>query len=216
MANDRPSHPVCARVLGLAMSSLKRVRRNIVPAARGHVLEMVVGTGLNFAHYEFGVDQALSVTGIEPDLHMLRRAEKKAAAVDEVVDGAQPKFVLSDASAEDMPFESETFDTVVATFVLCTIPNPDRALAEARRVLKPRGTLLFAEHVASVSKGFARCQDLLNPAWRLVAGGCNLNRNALGYIRDAGFVDVEYRTHGNPNWTLTPVVSGTAVRGVDE
>lgn len=216
MANDRPNHPICASVLGLAMSGLKPVRRNVVPAARGHVLELGVGTGLNFPHYDFAADRTVTVTGIEPDLSMLRRAEKEAAAHDDGVDGAQPKFVLSDASAEEMAFESETFDTVVATFVLCTIPNPDRALAEVHRVLKPGGTLLFAEHVAAASKGFAKCQDILNPAWGLVAGGCNLNRDALGYIQDAGFVDVEHRTHGNPSWSLVPIISGTAVRGVTE
>lgn len=184
MSETHPNHPIIAATLDLTMRSLARVRERVVPEAEGRVLELGCGTGLNFRYYREQVD----LVAIEPDPHMRKRAHQKAAE-------RSGPLELLDASAEELPFEDRSFDTVVATFVLCTIPRADRALAESLRVLRPGGRLLFAEHVRSVHGFMARCQDVVTPAWKLVAGGCHLNRPAVELIEAAGFEvsDVERR-----------------------
>lgn len=191
-------HPIVAALIDPVMAPLQKVRRKLIPRAAGDVLELGAGTGANFALYQPDVD----VIAVEPDPHMLQRAERRAAQ-------AAAKITLVEASGEALPFDDEAFDTAILSFVLCTIPDPDAALREVHRVLRPTGTLLFAEHVCSHHPRTQRVQDLLTPAWRRLAGGCHLNRDAVGMLNAAGFevtLDSPMRSALDP----FPVVYGHA------
>ena len=143
-------------------------------------MELGAGTGLNLAHYDRDAVTRLVLT--EPDPHMAKRLRDRAAGTDaEVVE----------APAERLPLEDASADTVVATLVLCTIPDPEAALREVARVLRPGGRLLTFEHVRSDDPGRAKWQDRLERPWGWVAGGCHPNRDALGLIRGAGLQVVE-------------------------
>jgi len=152
------------------------LRKKLLEHARGRVLEIGVGTGLNLPHYP-PVDELVAADPSEP---MLRRARRRAAET-----GRDVTFV--EAPAEQLPFEDDSFDTVVSMLVLCTVENQQRALQEVRRVLRPSGQFLFSEHVRSDEPKLARWQDRLEPIWGVVANGCHPNRNTLDGIRAAGF-----------------------------
>lgn len=201
IAARKGGHPVVAATLDLAMWSLRGVRRRLLPEARGRVLEIGCGTGANLPFYT----DAERVVAIEPDPHMLRRARRKAARA------AVPVELLR-GSAEDLPFADASFDTVVATWVLCTIPHPERAAREMRRVLHPDGALLFAEHTRAAGPRAAGLQHALNPAWARIAGGCHLDRDALGILAAAGFRDLEVEPIGRQSWTLLPMLRGSGRR----
>lgn len=194
-------HPILAATMDWAMRSVWKLRPGVVGQAHGRVLELGLGTGLNLPYYG-AVDH---IDAVEPDPYMRARAEARAAPM------GLP-LTIHAASAEALPFPDETFDAVLTTFVLCTIPDVERALQEARRVLKPDGTLLFAEHVRSVVPALAAVQDGVQPLYGRISGGCRLGRDAVRYIREAGFVDVEARDRKG-KWTLTPMVTGVARRG---
>lgn len=156
---------------------LTPLRRRVIGAAEGRVLEIGIGSGLNLPLYGPAVR---SVIGIEPSPELLRMARSRAGAA------AVPVELLK-ASAETLPLERASIDTVVTTWTLCTIPDAQAALAEARRVLKPGGMLLFVEHGRAPEPGVARWQDRLDPLWRRVAGGCHLNRKIDALITGSGF-----------------------------
>jgi len=181
-------------------------RRSVLASARGRVLEVGAGTGFNLAHYPDSVDE-LVVT--EPGAGLLRRAEQRAARV-----GRRAEFV--ETGAERLPFDDDSFDTVVSTLVLCTVPEPDRALAEIRRVLKPGGELLFIEHVRADDERLARWQDRLERPWRVVAMGCHPNRATLERIEAAGFEVEELRHEQHPKAPpiVRPLILGRAVAPV--
>lgn len=155
-------------------------RRRIGAAARGRVLEIGAGTGAMLEHYGDDVDE---VVATDPDPHMLARTARRRRPADIPVQ-------IREADAQDLPFEDGTFDTVVVALSLCTIPDPHLALTEARRVLRPDGQLLFVEHVRSPRPWLARLQRILTPVWEKIAGGCQLDRDTVADIRQAGF-DVE-------------------------
>jgi len=174
-------HPIFAAVYDWVMVpqdwlGLRKQRQEIVHAAKGKVLELGVGTGLNLPLYR----EVTKVIGVDPDPYMLKRAYarlKKAAAPIE----------LCRSSAEELPFEEGTFDTVVSTLVFCTIPDADKAAREVHRVLKPEGTFQFLEHVKSETPVLAKAQDALTPLWKKLFGGCHLNRNTLALFQRNGF-----------------------------
>jgi len=179
------------------------LRRKLLADARGRVLEIGVGTGQSFAHYP----QVDELVGVEPSAPMLRRARERAAESGRDV-------TLVDAPAEALPFEDDSFDTVVTMAVLCTVDDPGRALEEIRRVLRPGGRLRFSEHVRSSDPKLARWQDRLERPWGVVAGGCHPNRRTLETIETAGFevVDLEQgELQGLPR-LVQPYVLGTAIR----
>jgi SAM-dependent methyltransferase len=149
-------------------------RRALVQQARGRVLEIGAGTGLNLRHYADDAELVLT----EPDPAMADRLRRRVAA------GPRPATVVL-APAEALPFADGEFDTVVSTLVLCTVPDQAAALREIRRVLRPGGRLLFMEHIRASSPRWARWQDRLNRPWRAFAEGCNCNRATLDVI-DAG------------------------------
>ncbi len=170
---------VLPRLLHLAMRQdmLLPFRQRVIGAAEGRVLEIGIGSGLNLPLYGPAVR---SVIGLEPSPELLRMARERAAAAPVPVE-------LLEASAETLPLDTESVDTVVTTWTLCTIPDAHRALAEVRRVLRPGGVLLFVEHGRAPEPGVARWQDRLDPLWSRVAGGCHLNRTIDGLISGSGF-----------------------------
>jgi SAM-dependent methyltransferase len=193
-------HPWLAATIDVMMRPLYPARRLVVPEARGEVLELGVGTGLNFGLY----GQVGSLAGIDPDPFMLERARKRAAEL------ALP-IELYQAGAEALPFDRGRFDTVVMTFTLCTIPDVAASLAEARRVLRPGGRMLFVEHTRSIQPSLGRVQDALTPLWKRIGGGCHLNRPAPDLIARAGFQVVERVPVWRERWTLLPVYRGVAL-----
>jgi ubiquinone/menaquinone biosynthesis C-methylase UbiE len=183
------------------------MREEIVSQARGETLEIGGGTGLNLAHYPEAVT---ALTIIEPDPFMAKRLRAKLEA------GAAPvKAELIEASAEELPFGDASFDTVVGTLVMCTIPNPDRAVAEIARVLRPAGRLLLIEHVRDPHEGrLARWQDRLERPWGWFAGGCHPNRPTDQSLAGAGFwVDsLERGTLPKAPPLARPLIRGVARR----
>lgn len=153
------------------------VRAPIVGRARGRVLEIGAGTGLNFRHYTAGTE----VVAIEPAGAMRHKAEKRAREPD-----VRARITLLDADATKLPFDAQSFDTVLATFVLCSIDGLERALAEIARVLAPGGELVLAEHVRSRSARVARWQDRVQPVWGVLLGGCRLDRDPIPALERAG------------------------------
>jgi ubiquinone/menaquinone biosynthesis C-methylase UbiE len=178
-----------------------RLRRALLEQARGRVLEIGVGTGLSLPHYP-PVDELVATDPSEP---MLRRARRRAADA-----GREVAFVK--APAEQLPFEDDSFDTVISMVVLCTVQDQRLALQEIRRVLRPTGQFLFSEHVRSEDPKRARWQDRLEPVWGAVANGCHPNRRTLDAISEAGF-DVSAVEEGELPGVpalVRPYVSGRA------
>lgn len=158
-------------------AGMRSARKALVGRAAGRVVEIGAGTGLNAAHYPPSVGELILA---EPEPAMRRRLERRIRR-----SGRQARIV--DASAEQLPLADQSVDTVVSTLVLCTVEQPDRALAEIARVLRPSGQLLFIEHVRSESPALAWWQErLLNP-WRRFAGGCRCNRATVELMRACGF-----------------------------
>lgn len=170
---------VIPRLTHLAMrqKQLLPFRQRVTGAAEGRVLEIGIGSGLNFSYYGGAVT---SIIGLEPSSELLRMARPHAKA-------ARAPVTLMDASAETIPLDSGSIDTIVTTWTLCTIANAAQALGEMRRVLKPGGALLFVEHGRAPEPSVARWQDRLDPLWSRLAGGCHLNRKMDDLIRSSGF-----------------------------
>jgi len=163
--------------LVMQQKQLKPFRERISKAASGRVLEVGIGSGLNLPYYGAQTDQ---VYGLDPSSELLRFAEERASKASVAVE-------LLGGSSESLPLEDRSIDTVAMTFTLCTIGSTEKALAEIRRVLKPGGKFLFAEHGRAPETNVARWQDRLTPLWRRVAGGCHLNRKPDDLIHSAGF-----------------------------
>jgi ubiquinone/menaquinone biosynthesis C-methylase UbiE len=151
-------------------TGLERWRRWLCEGARGRVLDLGSGTGRNLPFLPVGT------VGVDPALDPLRRARRRA-----------PAARLVQARAEALPFRSEVFDTVVSGLVFCSVDDPDAGLGEVRRTLRPGGTLRMLEHVRSERPWRARVQDLIQPAWTRVAGGCRPNRDTERTVEEAGF-----------------------------
>ncbi|HTH45029.1 MAG TPA: methyltransferase domain-containing protein [Oxalicibacterium sp.] len=168
------------RLLDLACSlgPIARQRQKIVPQAAGRVLEVGIGTGLNFAFYERGRLERL--VGVDPagQMHALARRRSRRAGI---------PVELLQISAETLPIESASIDCVVCTYTLCSIPDPLAALREIRRVLRPGGKFLFAEHGLAPDAAVAKWQSRLEPYWTNIAGGCHLTRDVPALLREAGF-----------------------------
>lgn len=160
-----------------AQPPLTELRARYIPRARGAVLEVGIGSGLNLPHYSNAVT---SITGVDPSAELSALAQQRAAPL------TQPVKVLP-VSGEALPLADAEFDTVVCTWTLCSIPNPYRAVAELRRVLKPGGELLFIEHGRSDEPHIARWQSRVEPLWKVIGGGCHLTRRVDDLLQTAGF-----------------------------
>lgn len=175
------------RLLALTSPHFDEDRRRLLSRARGRVLELGVGTGASLGFYGAAVEE---VVGIDPHQSVLGRARASLRRLSRgTAEGKLPHPVrLESADAQDLPYGDASFDTVVAFLTLCSIPDPDAAAREIRRVLKPGGLLLVLEHVrARRGSWLARLQDRLDPLWTRVAGGCHLNRDTAAVLARAGF-----------------------------
>ena len=156
-------------------------RSAVVPLARGDVFELGCGGGINHEFYD--KDAITSYAGIDPHGALLDNARDAAKAKGWPAD-------LRQGVGEDIPFPSGSFDTVVCTFTLCSVDDPDQVLSEMRRILRPGGQALFLEHGRAPDADVAKWQDRIEPVWKRMAGGCHLTRPIGSAFRGAGF-DVE-------------------------
>jgi ubiquinone/menaquinone biosynthesis C-methylase UbiE len=156
----------------------RKQREKIVHLAEGDVLEIGFGSGLNLPYYDG--DKVRKIFGLEPSEGMRRKAQPNVDA-----SGLDVEFI--DLPGEENPLESRSVDTVLVTFTLCSIDDAVAALEGMRRVLKPGGKLLYCEHGAAPDDRVRRWQDRLNPGWKRVSGGCNMNRDVPGLIESSGF-----------------------------
>jgi ubiquinone/menaquinone biosynthesis C-methylase UbiE len=180
---------------------LRPYRQRVVSAAEGRVLEIGIGSGLNLPLYGARVAH---VTGLDPSPRLLDRTRHAVREISVPVD-------LVEGSAETIPLDAASVDTVVTTWTLCSIPDAPRAVAEMRRVLRPEGRLLFVEHGCSPDPRIRWWQDGLTPIWRRIGGGCHLNRAITDLITSAGFrierLDTGYMRGPNP---MTFMYEGSA------
>ena len=182
---------------------MRRRRRELVADSRGRVIEIGAGTGLNVQHYPDNIDELVL---IEPEPGMRRKLTRRLERV-----GRTARIV--DASALCLPFADASVDPVVSARVLCTVPDPQGALREIARVLRPDGQLLFIEHIRSHSRILAAYQDMLLRPWRGFAGGCVCNRPTLELMHACGFtVHADAAVwHGMPA-IVHPLAIGRATR----
>lgn len=164
---------------------ITKQRAKVVPRARGRVLELGMGGGLNLAFYDPA--KVSVVEGVDPSAEL--RALADAAPRPEGL-----KVALQAGRAEALPFEDNSFDTVVCTFTLCSVGDGAAALAEARRVLKPTGSFLFCEHGLAPDADVVKWQRRIEPVWKALAGGCHLTRPVSTAITAAGFTLADLQT----------------------
>ncbi|MEM7097236.1 MAG: class I SAM-dependent methyltransferase [Pseudomonadota bacterium] len=179
MANWYEQH-VLPRLIDAACSQppMTRLRETYVSEAKGDVLELGIGSGLNLVHYD--EDKVRSVTGVDPAASITAKAQMRAEKI------SVPVEVLG-ISGEALDADNAAYDTVVCTWTLCSIPNPYRAVDEMRRVLKPGGKVIFVEHGKSDDPGIAKWQRRIEPLWKKIGGGCHLTRRVDDLLRDGGF-----------------------------
>ena len=170
--------------LGLRNKEATRYRARIIPEARGTILEIGIGSGLNLPFYGASVEK---LYGLDPSEELLSMARKKARNVPFAVE-------FLNQSGTEIPLDGRCVDTVVTTWTLCTIPDPIKALQEMKRVLKPEGVLIFAEHGLAPEATVQRWQRRLNPLWNRIGGGCNLDRKIDALIAAAGFAITDLTT----------------------
>ncbi len=166
-------------------------RKKIVPHARGRVLELGIGSGLNLPFYD--LDQVTHIWGIEPSAEMLEMATSRAHAV-------QVEIEFFQTGAEQIPLEAGAVDTIVTTYTLCTIPDLNTAFQEMRRVLNPNGQILFCEHGKAPDAAVRRWQNFVQPVWKICGGGCHLNRDIPALLEGGGFSIQQMDTMYIPGW----------------
>lgn len=190
------------RLMDWVMSGdeFQQLRRLLLQKARGEALEIGFGTGLNLPHYPGGVS---CLYAVDPVPLLPDRVTQRSLSI------AFPIQVMQ-VSAETLPFDDRTFDCVISTWTLCTIPDPVKALREVRRVLKPDGVFLFLEHGRSEDAKVAAWQDRLNPVQNIIGCGCNLNRKIGQIIAQAG---LKIMTLDQFQMQRVPRVGGELYRG---
>lgn len=171
---------VLPQVLDFAcgLKAIRKQREKVVPQASGDVLEVGIGTGQNLCHYDH--QKVKHLWGLDPAAEMHPKARKRMQAAGLDVD-------LVPISAEAIPREDASFDTVVLTYTLCSIEDPVTAVREIKRVLKPGGQLLYCEHGKAPDPGVAKWQQRLTPAWRKIAGECRMGRDIPSILNAGGF-----------------------------
>ncbi len=174
-----------------SMTPNMRQREKVVPLAHGRVLEVGVGTGLNFPYYD--ASKVSKVWGLDPSPRMTQMAQEAARGMPFDVD-----FI--GLPGDEIPLEDGSVDTVLVTYTLCTIPETQPALRQMARVLRPGGKLIFCEHGASPDPDVRRWQDRINPIWKRLGGGCHLNRAIPNLIEQAGFRIAALETMYIPGW----------------
>ena len=165
-----------------SIGPIEKQRAKVVPLAKGDVLEIGIGSGLNLPHYD--TSMVTSVTGVDPDDHIWTRSQARRTAA------SFPVHRIG-LSGEDIPLETDSADTVVVTYTLCTIPDPVAALKEMRRILKPGGEVLFTEHGRAPSQKVSKWQNRIDPIWSKLAGGCHSGRDIPNLFKQAGLETFE-------------------------
>lgn len=163
--------------LACGLPMVQARRRELLPQAHGRVLEIGPGTGRNLPFYDR--QRITQLVGVDPAVHMHTLARRRSARAGLDVE-------LVGLSAEKLPLPSDSFDTVVCTYTLCSIADPAAALSEVARVLKPGGQLMFCEHGLSPQPSVARWQARIEPLWKAMVGGCHLTRNVPRLLQQAG------------------------------
>jgi ubiquinone/menaquinone biosynthesis C-methylase UbiE len=181
-------------------AGLRDMRRELLAEASGRTIDLGAGTGANLDLYP---PQVTELVLAEPDPHMARQLRHKLGQSDREAE-------LVQAGAESLPVPDSSFDTAVFTLVLCTVPNPEAALAEVARILRPGGRMLFLEHVRAQDPGLARWQDRLEKPWRFIGDGCHCNRDTVATI-EASPLSVETLEHGE--LPKSPPIARPLVRG---
>ena len=178
---------VLPRFIDLSMRNREttRVRGDWVPHARGDVLEIGIGSGLNLPFYS---EEVRRIYGVEPSPELQKLACKRSVGKRMIIE------FLSQSAEEPLPLPDQSVDTVVMTWSLCSIADAPRALNQMKRVLKPSGRLIFVEHGRAPDSGVAAWQDRLTPVWKHIGGGCHLNRKIDALLAEAGFAIDELRT----------------------
>ncbi|KQX46595.1 class I SAM-dependent methyltransferase [Paenibacillus sp. Root444D2] len=159
------------------------IRSELISKAKGEALEIGCGTGINFSFYK-----DVSVTAIEPNPVLRKTSYKRASE-------AKTSIRVIEGNAERLSFADHSFDTVVGTLVLCTIPNPVEAIREISRVCKPTGTILLFEHVRHENSVIGKLQDLLSPIWKRACDGCHLNRDTIHLLKQEDIEIIEIKKH---------------------
>jgi ubiquinone/menaquinone biosynthesis C-methylase UbiE len=201
------THPIFARVF-TALSrrepeAFVEHRRKTVEGLSGRVVEVGAGAGANFRLYPTTVSE---VVAVEPEPYLREQARKAA-------ESAPVPIRVVDGTAENLPFDAESFDTGVASLVLCSVDDPARALAELYRVIRPGGELRFYEHVVSQRRGHARVQRAVDVVWPFLAGGCHTTRDTPAAIERAGFaIEKIKRFDMQPLWATYPIAPHAAGR----
>lgn len=169
------------RLINLACSTkpTRKQREKVVPLATGDVLEIGFGSGLNLPYYDR--DKVRRIWGLEPSQGMRRLASVS-------IRESEIDVELIEQPAEEMPLDDDSVDTVLVTYTLCTIPDVREALEATRRVLKPQGRLLYCEHGKAPDDNVQKWQHRLNPAWKKIAGGCNMHRDIPAILDESGFL----------------------------
>ncbi|MDC3418145.1 class I SAM-dependent methyltransferase [Aquibacillus salsiterrae] len=168
----------------LERAKFKGIRQQLISEAEGRVLEIGSGTGINFPFYK----DVIRVDAIEPNPLMQSKSIGRKK-------NAQVPVETYQANAETLPFANDSFDTVVATLVFCTIPNPVQALQEIKRVSKPGAKILLFEHVKMDNSFLGKTQDILTPMWKKLCDGCHLNRDTLQLIKEANLATTEIKSY---------------------
>jgi ubiquinone/menaquinone biosynthesis C-methylase UbiE len=196
-----------AALSGMEQACLRDWRAELLGMAAGDVLEIGSGTGLNLPHYPTHI---ASLTLTEPDPHMLRRLQQK------LTDDQQRNLRLEARAVDNLGFPDHSFDTIVATLVLCSVDSPINALREIRRLLKPTGTFLFIEHVLARTRPRLLCwQRLVQPVWIPLCGNCHLTRDTERDIINSGFQieQIERRFSSGGPAVVSPTILGVARPG---
>ena len=166
-------------------------RKKVVPLAKGRVLEIGIGSGLNIQFYDFS--KVEYIWGLDPSAQIRKMAEKRAIDI-------QFEVEFIGLSGDEIPLESNSVNTVLVTYTLCTIPDVVQALSEMRRVLMPGGELIFCEHGLAPDEDVRLWQNRMNPIWKRMGGGCNLNRPIPNLIEQGGFKINNIETMYIPGW----------------
>ncbi len=189
---------VLPNLINMACSSkpVLRQRNKVVPLAEGRVLEVGFGSGLNLPYYN--PDKIDFIWGLEPSEGMRKKAQKNLKQ-------SSLNIKWLDLPGEEIPLDNDSVDTILLTYTLCTIPDWQTALIQMKRVLKPGGKLLFCEHGEAPDEAVKKWQQRVNPYWKTMAGGCNLNRPIPLCLEQAGFKIQEMNTMYLPS---TPKIAG--------
>jgi ubiquinone/menaquinone biosynthesis C-methylase UbiE len=166
-------------------------RQKVIPLAEGNVLEIGLGSGLNLSHYDSA--KVKNLVGVEPAIEVWHKKKVNPENLDF-------SFEFLNAFAEDLPLDTNSFDTVVVTYTLCSIKDTDKTFSEIRRVLKPNGKLIFNEHGKAPDPFVLKWQSVLDPVWQKFSGGCSLKKDIPGLIETAGFQFQSIDSMYIPGW----------------